>query len=287
MLELTSRHTFKELLATIENPPSELNPYLFVEVEKDWGPRHLFRAPYSLNEKTWLVSLPLKKEDLGKFDLRTAQPEHVIEKPSLEAFIKPAAAEAFLLVQAALDRHALQQEPAPKTAVRRARPEVTEKIPEQYFPPCAKLILGGLKDGRKRSLFSLITFLRSVGWQWQDVEGKVFEWNSKNQPPLPRNYVVGQLRWHQGQQRKISPAKCAHQQFYVSIGLCQPDRVCKSGTEKITLKNPAGYPLRVMPQFKISKDAKIKQNPRGLACASCRREFKSWRGLYAHKARSH
>ncbi|MBI2579403.1 MAG: hypothetical protein HYW27_00700, partial [Candidatus Aenigmarchaeota archaeon] len=41
------------------------NPFSLVEIEKDWGSRHMFRAPYSFNEKTWLVSIPVK--DIGKF----------------------------------------------------------------------------------------------------------------------------------------------------------------------------------------------------------------------------
>ena len=291
MMELTSKHTFKELLSTLSNPPSELIPYLFVEIEKDWGARHLFRAPYSLNEKTWLASLPLKKSDLKKFDIQNARPEKVLSKTNRESFVKSAkAGEATGLLQDALDWHALQNEAESpkKVATRKSKFEIKEKVPEKYFPPCVKLILNGLKDGRKRSTFTLINFLRNVGWSWEDTEERLMEWNAKNQPALPRSFVLGQLRWHIGQKRKISAAKCAHDQFYRSISLCQPDELCKRGGigDKITLKNPAGYPFRAMPGLKFSGSGK-KPAVRGLSCASCSKEFETWKGLNLHTRRAH
>src|SRR3989344_2103270 len=42
-------------------------PYSVIEIEKDWGNRHMFRAPFSFNEKTWLVSLPIKASDIKNF----------------------------------------------------------------------------------------------------------------------------------------------------------------------------------------------------------------------------
>ncbi|NPA38454.1 MAG: hypothetical protein GXN99_01515, partial [Candidatus Nanohaloarchaeota archaeon] len=44
-----------------------------VEIEGNWSYRHLFRAPYSLNEKTWLISLPLFFYQLKKFTLDMAE----------------------------------------------------------------------------------------------------------------------------------------------------------------------------------------------------------------------
>ena len=46
---------------------SELSPFEFVDIEKNWGNRHLFRMPYSLHPKYWLISLPIKFNDLKNF----------------------------------------------------------------------------------------------------------------------------------------------------------------------------------------------------------------------------
>ncbi|MDY6769013.1 MAG: hypothetical protein SVW02_02810, partial [Candidatus Nanohaloarchaea archaeon] len=53
----------------------EPTPYDLVDIENDWGDRHLFRLPYSVNEKSWLVSLPLEP---------TAEAIMVFEKPDAE-----------------------------------------------------------------------------------------------------------------------------------------------------------------------------------------------------------
>ena len=61
------------------------------------------------------------------------------------------------------------------------------------FPPCMKLILNGLEDGRKRALFSLINFYKNFDMDWKDLEFKIYEWNSKNKPPLKKGYIKSQL----------------------------------------------------------------------------------------------
>src|SRR3990172_2521411 len=63
-------------LVKIAGSVSELSPYEFVNIERNWGNRHLFRMPYSLHPKTWLVSLPLKREVLYKFEAESANPEN-------------------------------------------------------------------------------------------------------------------------------------------------------------------------------------------------------------------
>jgi hypothetical protein len=54
------------------------------------------------------------------------------------------------------------------------------------------------------------------------------------------------LRWHLRQQRNLLPPNCDNEQFYANIGVCTPDKYCKSGTDKITIKNPVNYPFRKM-----------------------------------------
>ncbi|HDN90756.1 MAG TPA: hypothetical protein ENG56_00150, partial [Candidatus Aenigmarchaeota archaeon] len=55
-----------------------LNPYKVVDIDPvAISSRHLFRAPFSLHEKTWLVSLPIRKEDLKKFSREDAKVENL------------------------------------------------------------------------------------------------------------------------------------------------------------------------------------------------------------------
>ncbi len=56
------------------------DPYEAVEIEENWSNRHLFRMPYSFNEKTWLVSVPIDPEKIHEFAPEHAQPEKVSGK---------------------------------------------------------------------------------------------------------------------------------------------------------------------------------------------------------------
>jgi DNA primase large subunit len=120
-------------------------------------------------------------------------------------------------------------------------------VPEEHFPPCIKNhIFKGVTDGRKRSVFILVNFLRNMGWNVDQIEKRLVEWNEKNYPPLRTNYLRSQLRWHFRQDRNLLPPNCDNQNFYISMGVCDPDEICKGGTDKITIKNPANYPFRKM-----------------------------------------
>jgi len=113
-----------------------------------------------------------------------------------------------------------------------------------HFPPCVGAILNGLADGRKRSAFILMNFLRNMGWSSEEIDKTITDWNEKNYPPLRRNYLRSQMRWHLRQQRNLLPPNCSNANFYCSFGVCLPDKICKGGTDKITIKNPINYPFR-------------------------------------------
>lgn len=224
-----------------------LEPFKVVSMDV-FGSRHLFRLPYSLHEKTLLVSLPIKPENIDKFQKEHALPEKVkVEEKFLIPKVKMHDAEA--LVVEALDwaaKHKTEiKEELPKTGKAR----VMREIPEQHFPPCVLLINKGLADGRKRSLFILINFLRNMGWDLEKIEKKLVEWNEKNYPPLRANYLRTQLRWHIRQDRNLLPPNCDNENFYKAIGVCKPDEHCKN------LKNPVNYPFRVIkrPPKKIKR----------------------------------
>lgn len=218
---------------------SELSPYEFIEIEKDWGNRHLFRMPYSLHTKTWLVSLPIRFEELENFKTKIAKPKNV--KTNVNFLInREEEANEFLLES--LDWKAKQ----PKKIIKKIRIIKTKTpVSEKFFPPCIKLILKGLSDGRKRSLFTLATFLSSVNWNQDKIEKRMVEWNKKNKNPLTDRLLKTQLKWHFRQTRKLMPANCKSNLFYKSIGVCKPDNYC--------WKNPVNYPFRTMRKLKKAK----------------------------------
>ncbi|NOZ81729.1 MAG: hypothetical protein GXO63_01100 [Candidatus Micrarchaeota archaeon] len=216
----------------------KLSPYEFIEVEK-WGVRHLFRMPYSLHPGTWLVSVPVV--DPEKFSPEKAIPEKIYEVVPFNG-----SGDASELIDRAL--RTIKEKKRVRT-VKTEKP--ASRIPEEKFPPCIKKALSGLSDGRKRTVFTLVTFLRNMGWTDKEIEEKIMEWNSRNTPPLRDSYIRGQLKWHFRQSRKILPPGCKNELFILSVGLCEPDRLCKG------IKNPLNY------VFKGGKHDNVSKNKRG------------------------
>lgn len=221
-----------------------IDPFKLVELDSMvLSPRHLFRMPYSLHEKTLLVSLPIEKSELEDFEKKDARPENVeVSSKFLEA--KSKKRDATSLVVEALDwaqTNPVKEEPIAKPEVKKT--VKVKEVPEELFPPCIKTILNGLSDGRKRAIFVLITFLRNMGWSWDKIEKRLMEWNEKNKPPLRMNYIKTQLRWHMRQERNLLPPNCDNPGFYKepTMNVCKPDSVCLSG-----VKNPITYPFKKM-----------------------------------------
>jgi len=225
------------LSRTVESAP-DLSPYHFVGIEKDWGNRHLFRAPYSLHDKTWLVSTPVRLFKLRSFSTETAKPEAV--KADLP-FLVSKDGEGYELLLDALD-HAAKTKVAEVVVKPKTRTGPKTPIPEQFFPPCIRAIMGGLTDGRKRSIFTLAAFLRSANWKEEDIERKVMEANKLHKSPLPDRTMRTQMRWHERQNRDMMPANCASEQFYDSIGICRPDGLCAAKH----IKNPVNYAFKAL-----------------------------------------
>ena len=116
----------------------EIDPFQFVEVEKDWGNRHLFRAPLSLNEKTWLVSKPISYNELKKFDVSQARPENITEATLF--FREAEENEAEYLISDAMDWFSINTKKDVKKKWIKKNIS-TKRIDEDLFPPCIKLIL--------------------------------------------------------------------------------------------------------------------------------------------------
>jgi hypothetical protein len=257
---------------------AEISPYLFVDIEKGWGNRHMFRAPYSFNEKTWLVSVPLDLGELKNFSSNMASHEKIKIK---NAFFKGEENEAESLLLDAWDLHAMRK----KEIVKKKKPvkSYEKKIPEELFPPCMKIILSGLQEGRKRSTFSLINFLRIMNWKWPEIEEKVIDWNNKNKPPLPENFIIGQLKW--AEQNLRNPANCPPEGdlYYTSTGVCHPDNICKNFTKTIQIKNPIAYPFKKM---RLDKSKPVKETML-YSCSVCKKKFPKMNSLHIHQSRMH
>lgn len=213
--------------------------------------RHLYRMPYSLNEKSGLVSLPINPDKILEFDKKDAEPKDlkISEFKFLDA-AKIVHGEATQLILQAYDyntRHPIEasqllSDPNKifsvlKSGEQKNFEELTAAIPEDFFPPCMKIILNGMQDGRKRALFILVNFLSSCGYGYEKIEEILYAWNKKNPEEMREVYLVGQLRYHKQQNKKILPPNCPHTGtiYYKDIGVCQPDNLC------MTIKNPVQY----------------------------------------------
>ncbi|MBN2043266.1 MAG: hypothetical protein JW754_05695 [Candidatus Aenigmarchaeota archaeon] len=227
-----------------------IDPYKIVDIDPILiSPRHLFRMPYSLNKKTFLVSLPVRPQELGDFQKEDSRPEKL--KPLLGFLNNGEPGEAELLVAEAMDWNSMKKEK--KKASRRII-AIEGQVDESMFPPCIKKIKEGLPDGRKRSMFILINFLRTMNWTWDRITKYVEEWNARNKPPLHENYVRSQLRWHTARTDKVPPPNCDSPGRYIDIGVCKPDQKC--GGEARTIKNPVNYSKKLYFREKPKKETK-------------------------------
>ena len=195
--------------------------------------RHMFRSPYSFHEKTGLVSIPIDPNKVNEFNSNDAKPENVKTDIKFLDVAKISDAEAKKLVMQALD---FVKKIEPQELKQFTVPNVALK--DDLFPPCIKAGLTGLSDGRKRFLFLLINFLKSAGWNIDGVENKISEWNSKNKEPLKEGYIKSQINWVKRQGKVLTPPNCNNPGYYIDIGICKPDNLCK------LIKNPINYSTR-------------------------------------------
>jgi hypothetical protein len=234
---------------------SELTPYAFVDIETNWGNRHLFRMPYSLHPKSWLVSVPVRLFKLKSFTVAAASPKEV--KPGVP-YLKSKPEEATQLVLDALDWAANNRREEPKTKPLREGMEISAPIPEENFPQCMRTLLAGIGEGRKRSLFTIISFLRAVNWKDEEIENKIMEWNARNPQPLPARMITTQLKWHARQSRKLLPANCDSELFYKSLGI----KLCTEPTCR--WKNPVNaakraYRATIRPKQPVKRNVKYRR----------------------------
>ncbi|MEM3126759.1 MAG: hypothetical protein QW331_01685 [Candidatus Woesearchaeota archaeon] len=199
--------------------------------------RHLYRMPYSFNEKSGLISIPYDPKKVLSFKKEEADYKNIVVGKF--KFIERENAkqgEAKKLLQQALDFKSSQEsiiveiKKKPTTDFQK----IETAISEENFPPCMKIIVKGIEDGKKRALFAMINFLGSVGWSYEQMESWLKEWNKRNPEPLRETYIIGQLRqWKK--KESILPPNCM--KYYEDLHVCQPDSLCKK------IKNPVNYAI--------------------------------------------
>ena len=201
------------------------------------SPRHLFRTPYSLHEKTSFSSIVLDLDELDNFDIKDADPLKIKIKNFMPDSFEGEAKEFVVQGLDWAKENKIGEERKEKVSGKYAdfKPLELQNVTEDQFPPCVKNILNGVADGRKRSLFVLINLFRSIGMDKKEMEEKIYKWNEKNEVPLKLGYIKSQFQWAY-RRKPILPPNC--KEFYQGIGVCQPDQLCSK------IKNPLNYVSR-------------------------------------------
>jgi len=218
------------------------NPFSIIEIDTILiSNRHMYRAPYSINEKKNLVSLVVPLDELKSFNINKARIEN-IKKP-IPFLPETKETEAASLVIQALDeinkRSTMIMPEEEKKTASREYDELKSSIPDKFFPPCIELLLKGVKnDGRKRALFILLNFLRSAGYPIIEVEKIIKDWNQRNTVPLGESYIAGQISWHKRQDQIVLPPNCSNENYYKDLGVKCSDEICSR------CKNPINYTKR-------------------------------------------
>jgi hypothetical protein len=194
------------------------------------SPRHLFRAPYSLHEKTALASVVLTKEEMENFEVSLADP---LKMKMRDYAPKPKEDEARELLIQSLDWAKKKGNVVTKKYEGKGIDVKGLKITEDIFPDVIKKIMQGMKqDGRKRALSVLLSFFSSLELPQDFIEEKIQEWNGKNYKPLRDGYIKSQVDWAM-RNKRLPPNY--DKPTYKELGVL---------SETYGLKNPINYTIR-------------------------------------------
>ncbi len=215
----------------------QLNMDKFLEIDTVLlASRHLYRMPYSLHEKSGLVSLPLDPERVLEFEKPMAKPESILVPPFVFLDRNVSGESARQLLVQALDFKVKTQEEREPPSKGYEEFKIESPIKEDFFPPCMKAMLNGMEDGKKRAVFCLMNFLGKLGWNAKDIEEYLLKWNrEKNREPLRENYIKSQLQHFKAGEKL--PPNCDNEAYYKALGIqCTAGHCSK-------VKNPVNYTL--------------------------------------------
>lgn len=216
------------------------------------APRHLFRMPYSLHEKTALASVVIDSDKIKDFQITDARPLKVEVK---EFYPNVREGEAKDLLLQALDWQ--EQKEKDDNVIKEKKEDVVhlagsssksvkkgdfqkvviEEPSPEIFPPHIKNLLKGIsQDGRKRALFILMSFFKSLGAKENYIEKVINEWNDRNYLPLKKGYVQSQFSWYRRNPDRLPPN--FDNQIYRELGVEGIDDLVK------VTKNPVSYAVK-------------------------------------------
>jgi len=199
------------------------------------SPRHLFRAPYSLHEKTAYASIPLSKDQIENFKPSDADPLKITTK--IHSFMPDSIeGEATLLLTQSLkeaEKEKPKKTPNPRTPEHRISLKNLVINPSMYPPIIKKLLKGIPQDGRKRALSLLLSFFTSLEFPEDYIEEIINEWNTKNYAPIPQGYIKSQIAWSI-KNKRLPPNY--DKPIYKEFGITSPPAP--------GIKNPINYTIK-------------------------------------------
>ena len=226
----------------------------------------MYRMPYALHEKSALVSIPIKVEDVLTFEKERAKIENInFNIKFLDRDVKKGEAEELLEKSIEVEeKEEINKQFKEKifSSDKKTFDEYEidqEAIPEEFFPPCIKNCHKGLEDGRKRVLFMLTNFLNSMNWSFDKIEKYLHDWNKTNEEELRENAIKTQLMYRK-QREKILPPNCNTNGYYKDLRVCTPDEFCAR------IKNPAQYAklkAKINKKPKRGRKKKVKKEKEG------------------------
>jgi hypothetical protein len=263
VLESKNIYECKKCNISSKTNPNNFSRHVEVDLAELMGldlimvsPRHLFRTPYSLHEKTALASVVLSEEELENFDLKDADPMKIQIKNFLPDSKEN---EAEKLIREALDwakeneiSSGYSQSDSEKIKGKYAdfKPIKLDNVQDEQFPPSIKKLLEGVSDGRKRGLFILINFFRSIGFPKEEMEKRIYDWNERNPVPLKKGYITSQLSWSY-RRKPIMPPNF-ETDYYKAIG-------ANPTSEELFAKNPVNYTIKKNLAKNKGKKSKAKE----------------------------
>ncbi len=255
------KRTGKKMAELIKN--NEFDPFSIIDIDTILiSSRHLYRAPYSLHEKTGLSSLPIEPGKIMGFEKDSARPEKVDTKIKFLDRANVTEKEAKELVMQAFDwqsKQTIKQNITEDSKISETKAAETHEMPtiaisSEKFPECIKKILAGkMPDGKKRALFVLLRFLKNVGWSAEDIDKTVREWNKTHDQPLGDSYITTQLVWHKRQKTAILPPNCMSNNYYKDLQICPGGQGC------LKYKNPVNY-AKVQQKLRAIKEKITKKS---------------------------
>lgn len=251
-----------KVAARIGKPVSELmegkvfDPYKVLTLDTVLiSSRHLYRMPYSFNEKSGWVSVPIALDNILTFD-REKQADSTTVEVNEHIFLdktKITPGEGSKLIIQAFDFvEKLEEVELEKRKKQWEAPVFA--LQEELFPPCIKKMLQPMEDGKKRAMFIMTNFMASVGWNPGMIEERLREWNETNEDPIRETILKGHMDYHARRKDTVLPPNCNNAAYYKDLQMCVPDGLCNA-RGPCSIKNPVNYSMYKMRRLARDKQA--------------------------------